>query len=60
MRRDDSEPSEKPNVTWGDVAGLEDAKKAIKEVIVYPVKRPDLFPLGWSTRATPLRSSWLW
>ena len=42
------EPSEKPNVTWGEVAGLEDAKKAIQEVIVYPVKRPDLFPLGWS------------
>ncbi|MBN1683228.1 ATP-binding protein [Candidatus Bathyarchaeota archaeon] len=39
---------EKPNVKWAEVAGLEDAKKAIKEVIVYPVKRPDLFPLGWS------------
>ncbi|MCX6649709.1 MAG: AAA family ATPase, partial [Candidatus Bathyarchaeota archaeon] len=48
VEEDDSEPSEKPNITWGDVAGLEDAKKAIKEVIVYPVKRPDLFPLGWS------------
>jgi SpoVK/Ycf46/Vps4 family AAA+-type ATPase len=48
MDDDASEPSEKPNVNWGDVAGLEDAKKAIKEVIVYPVKRPDLFPLGWS------------
>jgi SpoVK/Ycf46/Vps4 family AAA+-type ATPase len=45
---EDSEPEEKPNVHWGEVAGLEDAKKAIKEVIVYPVKRPDLFPLGWS------------
>lgn len=45
---EDSEPDEKPNVHWGEVAGLEDAKKAIKEVIVYPVKRPDLFPLGWS------------
>jgi SpoVK/Ycf46/Vps4 family AAA+-type ATPase len=43
-----SEPAEKPNVKWGEVAGLEDAKKAVKEVIVYPVKRPDLFPLGWS------------
>ncbi len=48
MDDDASEPSDKPNVNWGDVAGLEDAKKAIKEVIVYPVKRPDLFPLGWS------------
>ena len=33
---EDSEPDEKPNVHWGEVAGLEDAKKAIKEVIVYP------------------------
>ncbi len=48
VEEDDVEPSERPNITWGDVAGLEDAKKAIKEVIVYPVKRPDLFPLGWS------------
>jgi SpoVK/Ycf46/Vps4 family AAA+-type ATPase len=48
VESEDAEPSEKPNVSWGDVAGLDDAKKAIKEVIVYPVKRPDLFPLGWS------------
>jgi SpoVK/Ycf46/Vps4 family AAA+-type ATPase len=38
---------EKPNVTWRDVVGLADAKKAIEDSIVYPVKRPDLFPLGW-------------
>ncbi|MGQ9459842.1 MAG: AAA family ATPase [Candidatus Bathyarchaeaceae archaeon] len=38
---------EKPNVRWDEVAGLEQAKKAIKEAIVYPVERPDLFPLGW-------------
>jgi len=38
---------EKPNVTWDEVIGLEQAKKAIKEAIVYPVQRPDLFPLGW-------------
>lgn len=38
---------EKPNVTFDDIAGLEDAKRAIKEAIVFPVKRPDLFPLGW-------------
>ncbi len=48
LESEDSEPAEKPNVTWGEVAGLEEAKRAIKEVIVYPVKRPDLFPLGWS------------
>jgi len=38
---------EKPNVKWTEVVGLEVAKKAIKEAIVYPVQRPDLFPLGW-------------
>ena len=38
---------EKPNVSWGQVVGLELAKRAIKEAIVYPVERPDLFPLGW-------------
>ncbi|MEM0490921.1 MAG: ATP-binding protein [Acidilobaceae archaeon] len=38
---------EKPNITFNDIAGLEHAKEAIREVIVYPVKRPDLFPLGW-------------
>ncbi|MEM3736577.1 MAG: AAA family ATPase [Candidatus Bathyarchaeia archaeon] len=41
--------SEKPNVKWGDIADLEDAKRAIQESIIYPVKRPDLFPLGWPT-----------
>ena len=38
---------EKPDVNWDGVVGLEIAKKAIKEAIVYPVQRPDLFPLGW-------------
>jgi len=39
--------SEKPKVTWDDIVNIEEAKKAIKESIVFPVKRPDLFPLGW-------------
>jgi len=38
---------EKPNVTWNDVVGLEIAKMAIEDSIVFPFKRPDLFPLGW-------------
>ncbi|CAI9832503.1 MAG: AAA family ATPase [Nitrosopumilus sp.] len=38
---------EKPNVTWEEVIGLDDAKKALRQSIVYPTKRPDLFPLGW-------------
>ncbi|MEN2999312.1 MAG: ATP-binding protein [Acidilobaceae archaeon] len=38
---------EKPSITFNDIAGLEEAKEAIREVVIYPVKRPDLFPLGW-------------
>lgn len=39
--------AEKPNVKWEEVVGLDTAKRAVKEAIVYPVQRPDLFPLGW-------------
>ena len=35
---------EKPNVKWDEVIGLDVAKKAIKEAIIYPFQRPDLFP----------------
>ena len=38
---------EKPDVKWDDVIGLEDGKAAIRESIVFPVLRPDLFKLGW-------------
>lgn len=32
-----------PNVSWDDIAGLEFAKKTIKEIIIWPLLRPDLF-----------------
>ncbi len=38
---------EKPDITWDQVIGLDEAKSALRESIVYPTKRPDLFPLGW-------------
>ncbi|UXD21766.1 ATPase AAA [Ignicoccus pacificus DSM 13166] len=38
---------QRPKVSFSDIAGLEEAKRAIEEAIVYPMKRPDLFPLGW-------------
>src|SRR5215208_1772907 len=44
---DDLVMKEKPKVGWKEVIGLEDAKRAIRESIVYPTKRSDLFPLGW-------------
>uniref|UniRef100_A0A3Q2XJU5 Katanin p60 ATPase-containing subunit A-like 2 n=1 Tax=Hippocampus comes TaxID=109280 RepID=A0A3Q2XJU5_HIPCM len=32
-----------PNVRWEDIIGLEDAKRLVKEAIVYPIKYPQLF-----------------
>lgn len=40
-------PIQKPNVRWNDIANLRDAKMAVEESVIYPAKRPDLFPLGW-------------
>ncbi|NHJ48272.1 MAG: AAA family ATPase [Asgard group archaeon] len=34
---------EKPNVKMSNVAGLEEAKRALREAIILPMKRPDLF-----------------
>ena len=38
---------EKPDIKWSECIGLDNAKNALRESIVYPSKRPDLFPLGW-------------
>jgi len=35
--------SEKPNVKWTDVAGLESAKGLLQEAVILPVKFPQLF-----------------
>lgn len=35
--------SDKPNVQWEDVAGLETAKEALKEAVILPIKFPHLF-----------------
>jgi SpoVK/Ycf46/Vps4 family AAA+-type ATPase len=40
-------PIQKPNVRWKEIADLRDAKMAVEESVVYPARRPDLFPLGW-------------
>jgi len=44
---DDMIMKEKPDVKWNDVVGVDDAKNALRESIIYPTKRSDLFPLGW-------------
>jgi len=35
--------SERPNVKWSDVAGLENAKGLLQEAVILPVKFPQLF-----------------
>ena len=40
---DDNEwqPEEKTNVSWDDIAGMEEAKATIKEMVVYPLQHPE-------------------
>lgn len=35
--------TEKPNVGWDDVAGLEEAKETLQEAVVLPIKYPSIF-----------------
>lgn len=35
--------TEKPNVKWDDVAGLEQAKKSLQEAVILPIKFPQIF-----------------
>ena len=39
-----------PNITFNDIVDLEEVKKIIRRAIIFPIKRPDLYPneLGWS------------
>src|SRR5207245_9145679 len=37
--------TEKPDISWDDIAGLEKPKREIEESVVFTVRRPDLFPL---------------
>lgn len=34
---------EVPDVTWDDIGGLEDVKKNLQEMILYPIEHPDKF-----------------
>lgn len=45
-----------PNVRWEDIIGLEDAKRLVKEAVVYPIKvRPLPGPAGISAPVSRLR-----
>jgi len=35
--------TESPNVKWNDIAGLENVKQAVREAIVLPIAKPELF-----------------
>lgn len=35
--------TDKPNIKWEDIAGLEAAKEALKEAVILPIKFPHLF-----------------
>ncbi|KAI9206679.1 P-loop containing nucleoside triphosphate hydrolase protein [Polychytrium aggregatum] len=35
--------SEKPNVRWSDIAGLEGAKESLKEAVILPIRFPHMF-----------------
>lgn len=35
--------TERPNIKWSDVAGLEGAKESLKEAVILPIKFPHMF-----------------
>ena len=39
-----------PKVEWKDIAGLEFAKKSVEEIVILPLRRPDIF---YGIRAPP-------
>ncbi len=42
-------PGQRPRVTFRDVVDMEEVKRVLRKSVIYPVRRPDLYPLGWPT-----------
>ena len=40
--------TEKPNVKWDDISGLEGAKAALKEAILMPIRFKKMFNTFWA------------
>lgn len=40
-------PEQRSKKTFEDLVDLEEVKRALKRAVVYPVKTPELYPLGW-------------
>ncbi len=40
-------PQQRKPLYFKDIVDLENVKRALKRAVIYPVKNPDLYPLGW-------------
>lgn len=40
-------PDQRPKKVFDDLVDLESVKRALKKSVIYPVKSPELYPLGW-------------
>ncbi|MEM4481213.1 MAG: AAA family ATPase [Desulfurococcaceae archaeon] len=40
-------PEHRPKKNFNDIVDLEEVKRALKRSVIYPVKTPSLYPLGW-------------
>lgn len=40
-------PENRPKRMFDDLVDLENVKRALKKSVIYPIKNPDLYPLGW-------------
>lgn len=43
----DLDSPNRPKVTFNDVVGLDEVKRSLKRSVIYPIKAPHLYALGW-------------